>query len=92
MQREKARFTLEEVRNTLVDLIHEIVKIPREEIHDEATIENELAMDSESFIELQVAVEEALGIEIDVIDIIELNAFKPIVEHIFGKTVKEVPS
>lgn len=73
-----------------MDLIHEIAKIPREEIHDEASINNELDMDSESFMELQVTIEETFGVEVDIIDVIELNAFKPIVEHIFQKMTRGI--
>jgi acyl carrier protein len=54
--------TIGAVKQTLRDLIEENAGIPGDLIHDDATIAGELAMDSFSFLSLQVAVEETFGI------------------------------
>ena len=71
-----------EVRERVAGLVSEVLKIPREQITDSATVDNELQMQSISFVELQVAIEEAYDIQIDPIRIVELNAFGAIVDYI----------
>lgn len=71
-----------EIRNRLISLIHEIAGIPPNEVTDEARIDTELAMESVAFVELQVAIEDEFDIRLDPVQIIELNRFGAIVEHI----------
>jgi len=74
--------TRREVRERVARLVSEVLKIPQEQISDTATVDNELQMQSISFVELQVAIEEAYDIQIDPIRIVELNAFGAIVDYI----------
>jgi len=71
-----------EVRERVARLVSEVLKIPQEQIDDSATVDNELQMQSISFVELQVAIEEAYDIQVDPIQIVELNAFGAIVDYI----------
>jgi acyl carrier protein len=61
--------TIGEVKATLRRLIQENAGIPAEIIRDESTIEDDLAMDSFSFISLQVAVEDTFDITCEPADI-----------------------
>ena len=74
--------TRAEVRERVARLVSEVLKIPQEQISDTATVDNELQMQSISFVELQVAIEEAYDIQVDPIQIVELNAFGAIVDYI----------
>ena len=74
--------TRAEVRERVARLVSEVLKIPQEQVSDTATVDNELQMQSISFVELQVAIEEAYDIQIDPIRIVELNAFGAIVDYI----------
>lgn len=71
-----------EVRERVARLVSEVLKIPQDHINESATVDNELQMQSISFVELQVAIEEAYDIQIDPIRIVELNAFGAIVDYI----------
>lgn len=75
--------TRAQVRERLTCLMNEIAAIPRERITDEATIDEDLQMQSVAFVELQVAIEEEYRIQIDPIRIVELNGFGAIVDYIF---------
>ena len=59
----------------MVDLIHEIAGVPVERITDQATVDDELQMQSVAFVELQVAIEDTYEIQIDPIQVVELNEF-----------------
>jgi len=83
--------TREEVRERVAGLVSDVLKIPRERISDTATVDNELQMQSISFVELQVAIEEAYDIQIDPIRIVELNAFGAIVDYIHEAAVETPP-
>ena len=76
-----------EVRDRVARLVSEVLKIPQEQIGESATVDNELQMQSISFVELQVAIEEAYDIQVDPIQIVELNAFGAIVDYIHQTAV-----
>jgi acyl carrier protein len=72
-----------DVRERLVRLIQEITNIPAGSITDTATIDEDIQMNSVSFVELQVAIEEAYDIQIDPIQVVELNEFGAIVDYVY---------
>ena len=65
------------VRSTLVEL-----GVPQERVTADATIADDLGLDSVAFVELQVALEDELGIEIDPIHVVELNELSAIVRYL----------
>lgn len=71
-----------EVMERLKSLMTEIAAIPKERITDEATIDEDLQMQSVAFVELQVAIEDEYQIQIDPIRIVELNEFGAIVDYV----------
>ena len=75
--------TRSDVRGQLVRLISEIAGIPIDSITDTATIDEDIQMNSVSFVELQVAIEEAYDIQIDPIRVVELNEFGAIVDYVY---------
>ncbi len=70
------------VRRRLAALIHEIAKIPLEQITEAATVDSDIRMESVAFVELQVAIEEEYQIEIDPIRVLELNEFGAIADYV----------
>lgn len=72
----------EAVRSRLARLLHEIGAIPIDQITDGATVDDELQMSSLAFLELQAALEDEYGIQIDPIRVVELGSFAAIVEHV----------
>ncbi len=74
--------TRDEVKDQLTRLMHEIANVPLELITEHATVEDELQMQSVTFVELQVAIEETYGIEVDPIRVVELNEFGAIVDYV----------
>jgi len=66
----------------LTRLLHEIAGTDPAIIQDDATIDNDLEMNSITFVELQVALEDELDILIDPIAIVELNRLGDIVDYI----------
>ena len=75
------------VRNQIALLANQIADIALELITESATIDNELQMQSVALVELQVALEEEYGIELDPIRIIELNRFDAIVQYVYEKAL-----
>ncbi len=75
--------TRDGVESQLAHLINEITKIPLDRITPGATIDGDLQMESVAFVELQVAIEDAYGIEIDPIQVVELNEFRTIVDYVY---------
>ncbi len=74
----------EEVREFLAGLMHEIAGISRDKITEDATVENELRMESVAFVEIQVSIEEQYDIELDPIEVVELNRFGAIVDYVLA--------
>jgi acyl carrier protein len=52
------------------------------QITPSATITDDLGLESVTFVELQVALEDELGIEIDPIQVVELNQLAAIVDYL----------
>jgi acyl carrier protein len=74
------------IRALLTRLLQEIGKVPADKIREGATVESDLRMESVAFIELQVALEEELDIEIDPLEIITRNELGAIVDYLFECT------
>lgn len=80
------RIEKHEVERLLTALLVQIGGISRETIHPRSSIDSDLQMESVAFLELQVALEDELGVELDPIRIVELNEFHAISEYIFSLT------
>lgn len=80
----------EQVRGALRQLISEIAKIPAEHIGEHATIDSDLQLQSLSFVELQVALEELYDIQIDPIAVVELNEFGAIADYIYSLATESI--
>jgi acyl carrier protein len=65
------------ISSTLADL-----GVPPEQITPAATIADDLGLESVAFVELQVTLEDELGIEIDPIRVVELNQLSAVVEYL----------
>lgn len=83
--------SLEEVKDTLRRLIEDNAGIPADSITDDSSIEGDLAMDSFSFVSLQVAVEETFGVECSPEELEERNTFDSIARLVFEKSTGETP-
>ncbi len=70
----------------LAALLHEIARVPLDRIVDGATIDG-LELESIDFVELQVALEDEYGIELDPIRVVELNELGAIAAYVHGCTV-----
>ena len=77
--------SVDEVKATLKALIEENAGIPASAIRDDSTIDGELAMDSLSFVSLQVAVDETFGVECEAEEIEACNSFDAIARLICEK-------
>ena len=77
--------TPEDVRRLLVSTLEEL-GIPKEQITDSATISDDLGLESVAFVELQVALEDELGIEIDPVRVVELDELSAIVRYLCDLT------
>jgi len=75
----------EDVRRLLVSTLEEL-GIPKEQITDNATISDDLGLESVAFVELQVTLEDELGIEIDPVRVVELNELSAIVRYLCDLT------
>ena len=70
------------IRERLRTFVHEIAGVPLESIVDEATIDEQMQMNSLTFVELQVAIEDEYAIELDAVRVVELNRFASIVDYV----------
>lgn len=73
-----ARASLDDVKQTLRRLIEKNAGIPGVEVDDASSVDGDLAMDSMSFLALQVDVEETFGINCTPDDILAANRFAAI--------------
>jgi acyl carrier protein len=73
----------EAVRERLRQLVHEITGVALDAVTDDASIDEELRMESVAFVELQVSLEDDFGVEIDAVHVVELNRFGPIVDYVY---------
>jgi acyl carrier protein len=69
---------LDEVKRTLRRLIEDNAGIPGAEVGDESSVDDDLAMDSMSFLALQVAVEDTFRISCTPDEIVAANRFAAI--------------
>jgi len=74
--------SIEEIAERLRQLLCEVAKIPRSAITETATVDGELQMQSVTFVELQVAIEDEYEIQLDPIRVVELNEFGAIVNYV----------
>lgn len=58
------------------------VGVPEEKLHDEARISTDLDLESVAFVELQVALEDELEVEIDPIKVVELDQLSAIARYL----------
>lgn len=65
-------------------LLSEIGGIDTATVADSASFDNELEMKSIIFVELQVALEDELDIEIDPLHVLDLNRLDRVVDYIYG--------
>jgi len=72
-----------DIRRLLDRLLVE-VGVSEESLRDGARITEDLALESVAFVELQVALEEELGIELDPIKVVELDELSAITEYLHG--------
>jgi len=72
------------VREIVSTLMQEIGGIAAETIRDDAAIDGELEMNSVTFVELQVALEDELDVLIDPVEVVERNRFGAIVAYLEG--------
>jgi acyl carrier protein len=80
---------LDEIKETLRSLIEENAGIPASSINDDSSIDGELAMDSLSFVSLQVAVDETFGVECEAEEIEKRGRFDAIAQLIWEKLQAE---
>ena len=85
-----AALSHDQVRARLIDLIQEITGSEPGDVNDDATLDS-LKMDSITFVELQVAIEDEWGIEIDAIEVVELNALGAIIDYVYGRIPGQSP-
>ena len=77
--------SLDEIKDILRALIEENAGIPASSIRDDSSIDGELAMDSLSFVSLQVAVDETFGVECEAEEIEKRGRFDGIAQLIWEK-------
>ena len=83
MYKTRSMLVREDVTDRLISLINQIAKVPVDQIQEDATVDNQLQMQSVAFVELQVAIEEEFEVQIDPIRVVELNRFGNIVDYIY---------
>jgi acyl carrier protein len=84
--------TREFVRERLSTLLQEICQRFPEEIHDAATIDRELEMESVQMVELQVAIETEFDITLDFLEVLRLNSFRRVTDYIHQLTCTRAES
>lgn len=63
-------------------MLQEICHREPADIHDAATIDRELAMESVQMVELQVAIETEFDITLDFLEVLRLNSFRRVTDYI----------
>lgn len=74
--------TADDIRERIVALLAEILERPREEIGEDAALDEDLGLESVAFLELQVTLEDELGIQIDPVEVVERNRLGAIAAYI----------
>lgn len=75
------------VEQRTIQNLKEICGIPADSIHDEASVEKELFVESAKFMELIVSLEEEFDVSIDFIEVLRLKTLAPIVDYLHSLTV-----
>jgi acyl carrier protein len=86
--RPAAGASLDDVKRRLRRVIETEAGIPAAEIHDESTVDGDLAMDSMSFLAVQVAVEDTFGINCSPEEILAANRFATIATLVQERTTR----
>ena len=73
-------------------LLREVAGIPPDRISETATIDDQLRMQSVTFVELQVALEEEYDIQVDPVHVVELNELGAIIDYIHRCAMKAAAS
>ena len=74
-----------DIESLIVELLHEIAGVDPSLISRESTIDGDLEINSVTFVELQVALEDELDIVIDPVDIVELGTIGRISEYLLAR-------
>ncbi len=72
----------QEVRELLVTLLHEIGGFAPSVLSRNPSLDHELQMRSATLVEIQVAIEDELGVEVDLLEILELNRLDSIIDYL----------
>lgn len=80
-----------DVRAILTKLLQEIAGIEPAAIRDDATIDGDLELNSVTFVELQVALEDDLDIVIDPVEVVERNRLGAIVGYLEALVAEQHP-
>ena len=78
--------SLDAVKETLRRLVVEVSALDPARIVDSSTLDEDIQLSSIAFVELQVAVENAFGIEVDPVEVVERNSFGAVADLIWEKT------
>jgi len=81
--------TIDDVKDKLRQLVEENAGLPADMITDESTMSGDFAMDSLSFLSLQVAVEETFGIDCAPEDLETCDRFDTLAALILERVGKE---
>lgn len=82
---------LRAVRDLALKYLVEIGGIPLTRITDHARFDQELEMKSIAFVELQVALEDQLDIEIDPLRVLELNRLDKVIDYLHSLVLSRNP-
>jgi len=77
----------EDVYSTAKELLHTIGRIPLEVINEESTLDAELSLKSIVFVEIQVALEDIYGIELDPLEMVNRNVLTHIVDYVYEQVI-----
>ena len=78
--------TREVIQQRTSDLLEQVCGIPRASIHDGASVEDELLVESARFMELIVSLEEEFDVSIDFLEVLRRKTLAPIVDYIYAMT------
>ena len=67
---------------TLLNRLLREVGVPEDKLHDDARISTDLNLESVAFVELQVALEDELDVELDPVKVVELDQLSAIAQYL----------
>ncbi len=85
-------FSRDYVAERAKQLLHEIAKVPLEDINEDASFDTAIVIESVQLVELVVALEDEFGTELDALEMIERNRFGDIVDYIYERAVAATTS